>query len=58
MLTERVISGSIRLPAVATGGNPVSPVTVRVGLQPLFNMVLRILSVSFWSPATFFTSQN
>ena len=39
MLTAIVISGSIRLPAVATGGNPVSPVTVRVGLQPLFNMV-------------------
>ena len=58
MLILNVFSGSMRFPAVATGGNPVSPVTVRVGFQPLLISTSNTLEEDSLTPETIFILLN
>lgn len=52
MLTLSLISGSMTFPAYLIEGKPVSPVTVRVGFQPLLIKVSRGFNDTVYRPCT------
>jgi len=52
MLTLKDISGSMTFPAISVGGKPVSPVTVKVGFQPLLSNTSNGFKDTVYSPFT------